>query len=210
MKKLVPLLFLVIGFACACRNKASTIGSNPPKADSAEVAVIITDTVRPVPVESPVSETSNESSSKVLDSIDFKKYQTEAPVSSGKAAIDWQSYPEAKSFKTRITDGYKNEAVNFAGHYVGVVFGCGAGCVLGFMVDVRDGKIYALPLGEENSCFFMEDAALMRPDNRLFIAAVCKEAAESAKLYYKAYLWDEERKTFSKITESEFVKPSKT
>ncbi|NQX38704.1 hypothetical protein SAMN05421820_101735 [Pedobacter steynii] len=204
---ILPLLFTVIGLASACKNKTSTTDSNPPKADRTEMDIVVADTVKPVPVESPVSDTSNESSSKVLDSIDFKKYQTEAPVSSGKAAIDWQSYPEAKTFKTRITEGYKNEAVDFAGHYVSVVFGCGAGCVLGFMVDVRDGKIYALPLGEENSCFFMEDAALMVPDSRLFISAVCKEAAESEKRYYKAYLWDEEQKSFGKIAESEFVKP---
>jgi hypothetical protein len=201
-----PLLFMVFSLASACRNKTSTTDSNPPKADSTEIAAVVADTVKPVPVESPVSDTSNDSSSKVLDSIDFKKYQTEMPLSSGKAAIDWQSNPEAKNFKTRITEGYKNEAVSFAGHYVAVVFGCGTGCVLGLMVDVRDGKIYALPLGEENSCFFMEDAALMRPDSKLFVSAVCKEAAESEKLNYKAYLWDEEQKTFSKIAESEFVK----
>lgn len=207
---ILPLLFMVIGLASACRNETSTTDRNPPKADSTEIAAVAADMVKPVPVESPATDTSNESSSKVPDSIDFKKYQAEVPVSSGRAAIDWQSNPEANNFKTRITEGYKNETVNFAGHYVSVVFGCGAGCVLGFMVDVRDGGIYALPLGEENSCFFMEDAALMVPDSRLFISAVCKEAAESEKLNYKAYLWDEEQKTFGKIAESEFVKPSKT
>ncbi len=207
MKKLVPLLFLVIGLANACKNKTSTTVSNVPKADSAKIAAVVADTVKPVPVESPVSDTSNESSSQVLDSIDFKKYQTEVPASSGKAAIDWQSYPEARDFRTRITEGYKNGEINFAGHYIGVTFGCGAGCILGFMVDVRDGKIYDLPLGEENSCFYMEDAVVIRPDSRLFISAVCKEEAESTKLNYKAYLWDEEQKTFSKIAATEFVKP---
>lgn len=210
MKRLLPLLFMVLGFASACRNETSTTGSNPPKADRTEMATVVVDTVKPVPVESPVSDTSDESSSNAADSIDFKKYQTEAPSNLSKAEIDWPSLPGVKNFKTRITEGYKNEAVNFAGHYVAVVFGCGGGCVLGFMVDVRDGKIYAQPLGEENSCFFMEDAALMRPDSRLFISAVCKEEAESPKVYYKAYLWNEEEKTFSKIAGTEFVKPSKT
>ena len=210
MKKLVPLLFLVIGLSGACRNKTSTTGSNPPKADSTEIAAVVVDTVKPIPVESPVSDASDEPSSNAADSIDFKKYQTEAPSNVSKAEIDWPSLPEAKNFKTRITEGYKNEAVNFAGHYVAVVFGCGAGCVLGFMVDVRDGQIYDLPLGEENSCFLMEDAALMRPESRLFISAVCKEEAESAKVYYKAYLWNEEEKTFSKMAGTEFVKSSKT
>jgi hypothetical protein len=209
MKRLWLLLFMGLGLASACRNETSTT-DRPPKADSTEIAAVVVDTVKPIPVESPVSDTNDESSSSAADSIDFKKYQTEALLNIRKAEIDWPSLPEAKNFKTRITEGYKNEAVNFAGHYVAVVFGCGAGCVLGFMVDVRDGKIYDLPLGEENSCFFMEDAALMRPESRLFISAVCKEEAESAKVYYKAYLWNEEEKTFKKMAGTEFVKPSET
>lgn len=198
---------MILSLASACNNETSTTGGNPPKADSTASAVVVADTVKPVPVESPVSHTIDDRSSSAADSIDFKKYQTEAPSNLSKAEIDWPSLPEARNFRTRIAEGYKNEPVNFAGHYVGVVFGCGGGCVLGFMVDVRDGKMYALPLGEENSCFFMEDAALMRPDSRLFISAVCKEDAESAKVYYKAYVWNEEEKTFSKTAGTEFVKP---
>jgi len=211
MKKLVPLLFLVIGLAGACRNETSTRDSNPPKADSVEAAVVLTDTtVKAVSAEIPVSDTREESRASAVDSIDFKKYQTEARTPASKAAIAWQSYPEARGFRTRITEGYKNGEINFAAHYIAVTFGCGAGCILGFMVDVRDGKIYDLPLGEENSCFYMEDAAVMKPDSRLFIAAICKEEAESTSLNYKAYLWDEEKKTFGAIDAGEFVKSSKT
>lgn len=211
MKKILPLLFLVIGLANACRDKTSTTKSNAVKADTAEIAVVVADTVKPAAAESPVTENpapevSGENSSRAADSIDFKKYGAELIPSPVKAEIDWKSYPEARNFRTRIIEGYKDGEVNFAGHYIAVVFGCGAGCVLGFMVDVRDGQIYDLPLGEENSCFFMEDAALMRPDSRLFISAVCKEEAESARLNYKAYLWDEENKSFSKIEATAFVK----
>ena len=207
MKKRLPLLFIVFALSVACRDKASTTGSKLPESDSTKVtAMIIPDTVKPVPVESSVSEISDERNFNAADSINFKKYSTESPSNIKKAEIDWSSLSGSRAFRTRITEGYKDQAVNFAEHYVAVVFGCGAGCVLGFMVDVRDGKIYSLPLGEENSCFFMENAALMKPDSRLFISAVCKEKAESGKLNYIAYLWDEEKKDFSTIEEVGFLK----
>lgn len=36
----------------------------------------------------------------------------------------------------------------FAGYYKIFMRGCGTGCVIGVMVDVRDGEIYTLPMGE--------------------------------------------------------------
>lgn len=96
--------------------------------------------------------------------------------------------------------------MNFGGYYVTSIFGCGASCIMGFMVDVRDGKIYDLPLGEENSCLFAEDRALYNWMSRLFIAGVCKENVDAKKVYYKAYLWNEDKKEFEKVGESAFLK----
>ncbi|MCX2493224.1 hypothetical protein OQX63_07055 [Pedobacter sp. PF22-3] len=140
------------------------------------------------------------------DSIDFERYQVDAEKVTKHAPIDWTSYPEAKDFKTRITEAYTTIEVDFAGYYVVSVFGCGASCIMGFMVDVRDGKIYDLPLGEENSCLFAEDSAMGNLKSRLFIAGVCKENADDKKVYYKAYLWDEDKKEFGKVEADAFLK----
>ncbi|SDG51045.1 hypothetical protein SAMN05421827_107121 [Pedobacter terrae] len=140
------------------------------------------------------------------DSIDFARYQIDAEKVTKYAPIDWTSYPEAKDFKTRITEAYKTNEIDFAGYYVVSVFGCGASCIMGFMVDVRDGKIYDLPLGEENSCLFAEDRAMGNLKSRLFIAGVCKENQDDKKVYYKAYLWDEDKKEFGKVEADAFLK----
>lgn len=135
--------------------------------------------------------------------VNFNKFPVK--VSSGsKATIDWKSNPNAFRFKTRIVTAYRKD-IDFAGHYVGCVFGCGAGCVLGFMVDTRDGKIYDLPLGEENSCFDMQDAALYRNYSTLFISAVCNRS-ENSQTYYKGYEWIERHKRFVKVDQINFLK----
>lgn len=176
---------------------ASTDTTNLAKADGVTI-----ETTPPVLEQAPTEEASINYS----DSIDFEKYEVGPQKRMANAPIDWTSYPEAKNFRTRIADAYKDAEVNFAGFYVTSIFGCGASCLMGFMVDVRDGKIYDLPLGEENSCLFAEDRASYNWMSRLFIAAVCKENLEDKKVYYKAYLWDEDKKEFEKIEQVKFVK----
>jgi len=77
---------------------------------------------------------------------------------------------------------------------------------MGFIIDVRDGNIYDLPLGEENSCLFAEERILCKSISKLFVSGVCKENVDSEKVFYTAYLWDEENKKFNAIKENEFVK----
>ena len=70
----------------------------------------------------------------------FKDYQLE--VYKGKLKDpDFTTNPEAKMFKTRITDGCK-EGINFAGHYTLIYWGCGTECQIGVIVDRKTGKIY--------------------------------------------------------------------
>ncbi|SOD18376.1 hypothetical protein [Pedobacter xixiisoli] len=140
------------------------------------------------------------------DSLNFERYKVDAQKIPVHAPIDWTSYPEAKDFRTRIIEAYKTDEVDFAGYYVMSIFGCGAGCIMGFMVDVRDGKIYDLPLGEENSCLFAEDRAMGNLKSRLFIASICKEKLEDKKVYYKAYLWNEDKKEFEEVEKAAILK----
>lgn len=138
--------------------------------------------------------------------IDFKKFSTPAIQKRIHAPINWESYPQARSFRTRIKEAYAENEVSFAGNYVLSTFGCGAGCIMGFMIDVRDGKIYDLPLGEATSCFYAEERVVCRVDSKLFIAGICKENYEATDTFYVAFLWDEETKKFSSIKEEDFLK----
>ena len=45
---------------------------------------------------------------------------------------------DTRSFRTRFRD-LSHEKANFAGHYAVGYAGCGTGCVLGMMVDVKNG-----------------------------------------------------------------------
>jgi hypothetical protein len=50
------------------------------------------------------------------------------------------------NFRTRLTDAVKG-GVNFAGRYALVQFGCGMGCTQGYMIDLTNGQVAPLPLG---------------------------------------------------------------
>lgn len=207
MKNIIKYILVgIIAMNYACNNnqnkndEAVEVGSEDTTIMAKVDGTSVADTPTLAPAEEPKEIRINYS-----DSIDFEKYHVEVQKQTH-APIDWSSYPEAKDFKTRITEAYKTNEVDFAGHYVMSIFGCGASCIMGFMVDVRDGKIYDLPLGEENSCLFAEDRALGNASSRLFIAGVCKENAEAKKVYYKAYLWNEDKKEFENVEENAFLK----
>jgi hypothetical protein len=68
--------------------------------------------------------------------------------------------------RTRIRNGIKN-GPNFAGHLVVVEIGCGAGCRVVPVADVRTGRIYDFPLGgEDNQSLTLK----FRPTSRLIVA----------------------------------------
>lgn len=76
---------------------------------------------------------------------------------------------------------------------------------MGFIVDVRDGKIYDLPLGEQNMCSWDLDKAISNPNSRLFISAICKEDENSKTAKYIAYVWNEKKKSFETVNKEEFI-----
>ncbi|MFF5380078.1 hypothetical protein [Pedobacter suwonensis] len=208
MTKLINCLFLgILGTTYACNSvtqsnkEAVEVGPT----DNAAKAIIDTPSASSPSVELP-KEKPEEILVEYQDSVDFQRYNVDSKKVTERAPIDWTSYPEAKDFKTRITEAYQTNEADFAGYYVMSVFGCGASCIMGFMIDIRDGKIYDLPLGEENSCLFAEDRAMGNRKSRLFIAGVCKENPEDRKVYYKAYVWDEIKKEFEKVEAAAFLK----
>ncbi|MFN0254916.1 hypothetical protein [Pedobacter ureilyticus] len=208
MKNIIKYILIAIttlSFACNNTQKNSDEAVEVGSDDTAVMAKVDAPAVADTTTKISVGD-QEEAHINYADSIDFEKYEVGPQKRVANAPIDWTSYPEAKDFKTRITEAYKDNEVNFGGYYVTSIFGCGASCIMGFMVDVRDGKIYDLPLGEENSCLFAEDRALYNWMSRLFIAGVCKENVDAKKVYYKAYLWHEDKKEFEKVDESAFLK----
>jgi hypothetical protein len=200
--------FLVLGsmlvFITACQNQQNGKNQN---ADSSTISTPIpsTDSVAKA---STYENLADPSDSVVMDtdSIDFAKYQSEQPSSLAKAPLNWSSYPSATEFKTTITSAYEeNDSAHFAGYYILATYGCGLSCIGGYMIDMRDGKIYDLPLGEENSCSNAEDRAVCYSSSKLFISAICKSSAKKNQPEYIAYLWNEENKNFNPIQKADFL-----
>lgn len=141
-----------------------------------------------------------------LDTILFGKFPADTGLIIKKAPLDFTTYPGAKDFITRIKEGYEASPPSFAGFYTTVTFGCGAGCIMGFMIDDRNGAIYDLPLGEENMCVYSLDRSVYEYNSRLYISAICKESQDSKTIYYQAFLWNEQKKVFKEIKGKDFVK----
>ena len=149
--------------------------------------------------------------SQTVPEYQFKNYKTPKIVNIKKAPLDFKSNTTAKLFKTTISETYKKAKIDFATYYISVIWGCGTGCINGAIVDVRDGKVYNLPLNFNNAysgCFSdtinndKEDRYEINPNSSLFITSVCEESdAEklNQKLQTKTYfinIWNEKTKKF--------------
>ena len=60
------------------------------------------------------------------------------------APADVKTQPQARMFRTRISEGAKT-GPNFAGHFTVVRWGCGMDCVGLAVVDANSGKVYFPP-----------------------------------------------------------------
>ncbi|MCZ4244137.1 hypothetical protein [Pedobacter punctiformis] len=213
MKNICLAFIAMVLMACHTKTKTTKQSIVDDKQSLTDTAKYVVEPVYKEPV-SPIDTVANstkpleneEASTGCKDSIAFDQYPAVVSQNFTKAPLDWESNPSARYFRTRIIDAYKSNTIDFAGHYIGVIFGCGADCIAGFMIDVRDGKIYDAPLGEENSCFFSDDKAICESSSLLFISAVCRENIDDKKAYYLAYLWNEESKKFERIKSEEFLK----
>jgi hypothetical protein len=157
--------------------------------------------------------------SQTIAAYQFQNYKTPKFVNSKKAPIDFTSNKTAKTFKTVIAQSYKTAKIDFASYYTTIIWGCGTGCINRAMVDVRDGKVYDLPLDASNAysgCFAnatnddKEDRYEINKNSLLFITNVCQESdakKENQKLQTKTYfvnIWNEKTKKF-KLERKEIV-----
>ena len=122
----------------------------------------------------------------------FTEYSV--PVSTEKlAALDLKSDPLGAEYKTYISDAY-NGGVNFAGHYVIAMWGCGTNCRKGAIIDTHTGKILgALPFVAENGESFVATSTLFIENP--------PEQQEGAFATFPSrnWRWEPDRQTFTEI-----------
>lgn len=139
----------------------------------------------------------------------FDKYPATEIYKGQKAKVNLSS-ETAKTFRTEIKKQYSESKIDFAGKYSFVFWGAGTGLTLGAMVDNKTGKVYDLPLTEENSarsfCGYdisEEDNKLYNKSSNLFITFTwsCQEnkiaKTNVVTKYYSIFVWDETKKKFS-------------
>lgn len=148
---------------------------------------------------------------KTVAGYEFGKYP--AKVYTGKKApLKLTKSDDWWFFRTRIRDIHHDGTVGFAGKYMVGIWGCGAGCVMGAMVDKSTGKVYGLPIGENTpydlGCSHEFDSPLENervvffPNSRLFVTRDCEnEQIGNSNQYlekytFNMYLWDEKTKKF--------------
>lgn len=146
----------------------------------------------------------------------FSEYLSKNTSVKTKAKIDFTSYEVDKKFKNEIFNQYKKGKVNFASFYIICTWSCGAGCSGGVMVDVRTGRIYKLPMGEDRNyvgCVFDkgENFIEFSLNSRLFITQICEQNKKTFKndIQEKEYfinIWNEDKKNFILIDNIKFMK----
>lgn len=70
----------------------------------------------------------------------FSDYKAEAPLRQRAALVDWSSNPQARQYRTRLSEGL-SQSPDFNGHYKVVSYGCGTGCQGNWVLDLETGRI---------------------------------------------------------------------
>lgn len=73
----------------------------------------------------------------------FDDYKVEEMYDGEIAPINYSSNPIAREYKTLITEMYRRDSLNFAGHYCFISWMCGCPCHGSAIVDLKDGKVYS-------------------------------------------------------------------
>lgn len=206
IKLLIPLFAFIL---FSCKEKKEPVKNGSPVSSvtdtlATEQPAEMPDTANIKKIESKSSQESKMEADTLTAGFHFEKFPSANYKFTKKAKLDFSEDEGFYNFRTRIREAYAAGTPDFASYYITVIFGCGTSCIMGMMMDVRDGKIYGLPLGEETSCLFADDRAVFDADSRLFIAGICRESPEAESVYYHAFVWNEQKKIFEKVDEKDF------
>jgi len=75
----------------------------------------------------------------------FDRYKVDSIYLGEKSAIHLGDDKIVRAYRTRISKGYSQNGVNFAGHYSFIYWGCGSPCTGSAIVDVKTGRVYLGP-----------------------------------------------------------------
>lgn len=206
IKLLIPLFAFIL---FSCKEKKEPVKNGSPVSSvtdtlATEQPAEMPDTANIKKIESKSFQESKMEADTLTAGFHFEKFPSANYKFTKKAKLDFSEDEGFYNFRTRIREAYAAGTPDFASYYITVIFGCGTSCIMGMMMDVRDGKIYGLPLGEETSCLFADDRAVFDADSRLFVAGICRESPEAESVYYHAFVWNEQKKIFEKVDEKDF------
>jgi hypothetical protein len=115
---------------------------------------------------------------------------------SGKPAPPILATKRDRTYRTMIREG-ASKGPDFAGHFTIALWGCGAGCVTGALVDAKTGKVSDLPFsvlsfaealkfpdGSDTNSGDFEPLVYQR-HSRLLVVRGCPEEKNCAAYYYE-------------------------
>jgi hypothetical protein len=137
-----------------------------------------------------------------IEGVDFKNYPAKLS-NEKKAKLNIKSNILGTKFGTAIKYSYPKKNVDFAGHYIAIYWGAGAGSTGGALVDTKDGKIYDLPLTYENSYrgswSYNDNNENIKhfKDSFLYMCYTTNQIENKIDITYFFYLFDEKTKKFN-------------
>lgn len=128
---------------------------------------------------------------------DFSHYKVSETFSGTPAQPDFANSPDSKGFESQILDRYTGEA-NYAGHFQAVSWGCGTGCQVYAVVDLKNGKITFVPRQSQYGAKFELDSSLfiLDPVERVDVLRYAET---------DSYVWDESTGGFREMKECHIV-----
>ena len=89
----------------------------------------------------------------------------------------------------------RQNKINFASNYEILCYGVGTGCQQGVMIDLRDGKVYGLPIDCPACGYGPEEFYDFEKNSFLFVNTYCGDIGKKNNFY----IWSEKKKVFEKI-----------
>ena len=125
--------------------------------------------------------------------IGFADFPTRVDSLKSSARVDYSSNPTAHMYRTVLTQTYKREGINFAGHYCFTSWGCGSPCQECAIIDTRTGKVYDGP-SAGNGYGYQKDSRMLivnPPDSEGWYLNVPYAIPE-------VYIWNDHSKKFER------------
>ena len=117
------------------------------------------------------------------DTPAFEDYQV-AVATSQKASNLKLSTKESRRYASQLRYAAK-QSMNFAGHYILASWGCGAGCVMGGVIDVKSGHVVMLPFTVSDWPLDVTEPLSFKKDSRLLVVQGSRNEQNPGTYYYR-------------------------